>query len=274
MRAAWLHPDLGTALCGRAPEAKPRARTRGVPGAPRRQDALEDDYSVDAEAQARDAHRFHPGGDRARVHQRDVVASAPERDVRPERLGIESDLVPRELGAHALADRQHARRTGADPQPHHARSSRWRKSTRVVELDVERGHSGRRGLDRSRDVREPLFGGLPDERQRHVHELRLHAPKSGQVRSAAECRLGDLGGEWERDEEPYARRLEPRGVRLVRDKQRDERDPENAAEARERGRADPLAARDAFPCVGDQSTHCETRLSKQRAACSLAERVT
>jgi hypothetical protein len=24
--------------------------------------------------------------------------------------------------------------------------------------------------------------------------------------------------------------------------------------------------RDAFPCVGDQSTHCDTRLSKQRAA--------
>ena len=98
-----------------------------------------------------------------------------------------------------------------------------------------------------------------------MHELRLYASKSGQVRSAAECRLGDLGGEWERDEEPYARRLEPRGVRLVRDKQRDERHPENAAEARERGDAETLAACDAFPCVGDQSSHCDTRLSKRRA---------
>src|SRR5437773_7996717 len=105
-----------------------------------------------------------------------------------------------------------------------------------------------------------------------MHELRLYASKSGQVRSAAECRLGDLGGKWERDEEPYPRRLEPRGVRLVRDKQRDERDPENAAEARERRNAETLAACDAFPCVGDQCTHCETCLSKQRAACSASQR--
>jgi hypothetical protein len=32
--------------------------------------------------------------------------------------------------------------------------------------------------------------------------------------------------------------------------------------------------RDAFSCVGDQSTHSDTRLSKQRAACSSTGLVT
>jgi hypothetical protein len=68
-----------------------------------------------------------------------------------------------------------------------------------------------------------------------VHELRLHASERGKIRGAAECRFRDLGGEWERDEEPYPRRLEPCGVCLVRDKQRDEHDPEKTAEACERG---------------------------------------
>src|SRR5437773_12397614 len=99
-----------------------------------------------------------------------------------------------------------------------------------------------------------------------MHELRLYASKSGQVRSAAERRLGDLGGKWERDEEPYPRRLEPRRVRLVRDEQRDEHHSENAAEACERGNAQTLATCASFPCAGDQGTHCATWLSKQRAA--------
>ena len=63
----------------------------------------------------RDAHRFDAGRDRARVHQRDVLPDAPEGDVRSEGLGIEGDLAPRELGPHTLAQRQHARRAGADP---------------------------------------------------------------------------------------------------------------------------------------------------------------
>jgi hypothetical protein len=58
---------------------------------------------------------------------------------------------------------------------------------------------------------------LPEERQRDVHELRLHATKRRKVRGAAKRRLGDLGCKWERDEEPYPRRLEPCGVRLVSD---------------------------------------------------------
>ena len=91
------------------------------------------------------------------------------------------------------------------------------------------------------------------------------------IRRAAEDRFGDLGWEWERDEEPYPRRLEPCGgepycVSFVRDELRDEHHSEKAAKARERGHAKALALRDAFPCVGDQCSHFGTYLSKQRAA--------
>src|SRR5687767_12454178 len=87
------------------------------------------------------------------------------------------------------------------------------------------------------------------------------------IRRAAEHRLGDLGGEWERDEEAYARRLEPCGLYFVHNKLRDEHHSEKTAEACERGYAKTLALRDAFPCVGDQCSHYGTYSSKRRAAC-------
>jgi hypothetical protein len=221
-----------------------------------------------------DAHRLDRGRDRSRIDERDVLADAPERDVRTEGLGVERDLVTAKLTPHAVAESQHRRGAGADPQPDDPRpAGRW-KTARVVQLDVERRDRSRGCLDRGAHVSEPLFGRLPQEGQGDVHELRPHSSERGKIRGAAEHRLGDLGGEWERDEEPYPRRLERGGVRLVRDEKRDENDPEKTAEACERCSADPLAARDAFLCVGDERTHCDTRLSKERAACYLAAGVT
>jgi hypothetical protein len=99
-----------------------------------------------------------------------------------------------------------------------------------------------------------------------MHQLGLHAAQRRKVWCAAERRFGDLDREWERDEESYPRRLEPGGVDLVSDQQGDEHDPEETAEACERGGAKTLASRDELPCVGDQSTHSDTQISKQRAA--------
>ncbi len=198
-----------------------------------------------------------------------ILLDATERDVCAKRLGVEGDLAPRELGPNALAEREQRVRAGAYPQPHHPRTTRRRKAAGPVELDVERGNASRGGLGCRGHGRELLGGRPPDERQRHVHELGLHASKRGKVRRAAERRLCDLGGEWERDEEPYPRRLEPCGVGLVRDKQRDEHDPEKTAEACERGDTKTLAMRDALPCVGDQSTHSDTDV---HAACRMAHR--
>jgi len=99
-----------------------------------------------------------------------------------------------------------------------------------------------------------------------VHQLGSHTAQRGKLRRAAERRFGDLDREWKRDEESYPRRLEPGGLDLVSDKQRDEHDPEETTEAGERGGAETLASRDEFPCVGDQGTHSDTQISKQRAA--------
>jgi hypothetical protein len=100
-----------------------------------------------------------------------------------------------------------------------------------------------------------------------------------EIRRAAEHRLGDLGWKWKRDEEPYPRRLEPRGAKpcgvcFVRDKLRDEHHSEKTAEACERDHADTLVVPDAFPCVGDQCSHYGSYLSKQRAAWRYKNRVT
>lgn len=222
----------------------------------------------------RKTHRLDRGGDRTCVDELDILPGAPDGHVRAQRFAIERDRASAQLGADVLAQREEVRGAGADTKPNDARAAgRW-EAAGTVQLDVERGDPACRRVDRGGHVREALVRCLAEERQSDVHQLRLHATKRGKVRSAAERRLGDLGWKWERDEEPYPRRLEPCGVSLVSDKQSDEHHPEKAAEARKRGRADALAARDAFPCVGDQSTHCDTRSSKQRAACSSAERVT
>jgi len=262
------------AVLGTASYPQRHDRARCVLRAAWREAALEHNDAVRTEPQMRKAHRLHRGCDRARVHNANVLANASDRHVRAKRFVVEPDRAMAELGTNALAERQQVRRARSDPEPNDTRTTGRRKATGTIKLDVERGHAARCSLHGCSRVSEPLVGCLPEERQRDVHELRLHAAKRGKVRGAAECCLGDFGWKWERDEEPYARRLEPCGVRLVSDQQSDEHDPEKATEAGERGRADPLAARDAFPCVCDQSTHCDTRLSKQRAACSSAERVT
>ena len=212
----------------------------------------------------RDAHGLDGGCDRARIDELDVLADSPERDVRAERFRVERDLATGELNSYSLAERQQRRSAGADPQPNHPRPAGRRKAARSVQLNVECGHRGRGSLTGCGHVSEPLVGRSAQERQGDVHELGFDATQRGEIRCAAECRLGDLGGEWERDEDSYPRRLEPRGVRLLSDKERDEHHPEKTTEARERGDADPLAAADPFPCLGDlgdQGTHCDTRLS-------------
>ena len=221
-----------------------------------------------------DAHGFDGCRDGPRVDERHVLASAGERDVRAERFPIERGVSTCELGADPLPQSEHGRGARADPKPHDTRLSGRREAARVVDLDIERGDVARGRLDRDRDVSETLDGCLAKEGERHVHQLRFHATQRGKIRRAAERRLGDLGGEWERDEEPYTRRLEPDGLRLVRNKLGDEHHSEKTAEACERGHAKTLTLRDAFPCVGDQGSHCGTFLSKQRAACSSPKRVT
>jgi hypothetical protein len=165
----------------------------------------------------RKAHRFHGRRDRTCVNKVDILANAADRDVRAERFVVEPDRATAELGTNVLAKRQHVRGTRADPEPNDSRSARRWKATGPVQLDVERGHAARGYLDRRGHISKPLVRRLTEERQRDVHQLRLDAAKRGKVRGAAECRLGDLGWEWERDEEPYPRRLEPCGVRLIRD---------------------------------------------------------
>ena len=209
--------DAGRWL-GLAANTEGRRRACRVARAARRQDALEDDDRVGAETQMRDAHGFDGGRDRARIDEVYVLAHSPQRDVRAERFGVERDLSAAKLGAYALAECQQRRSTGADPQPDHPRSAGRRKTARPVHLDVERGNGGRGGLDSGGHIGELLVQRPPEERQRDVQELGFYASQRRKIRCAAECRFGDLGGEWERDEESYPRRLEPRGVRLVSDK--------------------------------------------------------
>jgi hypothetical protein len=243
------------AALGAASYAQWNGRARCVLRAAWREAALEQDHAVRAEPQVRKTHRLHGRRDRTRVHEVNVLANASDRHMRAKWLVVEADGAAAKLGANALAKGQQVRRAGTDPEPDHSRSAGGREATGAVELDVECVDAARGCLGRGAHIGEPLVGCLPKESQRDVHELRLHATKRGKVRGAAEGRLGDLRWKWERDEEPYPRRLEPCGVRLVSDEQSDEHHSEKATEAGERGRADPLAARDAFPCVGDQSTH-------------------
>jgi hypothetical protein len=198
-------------------DAERRARARRVPRAAGRKRALEHDRGVGAEAQVWDAHSLNPRRDCARIHESDVLPNAAERHVCAERLGVERDLATAQLGAEAMTEREYVGSTGADPQPNDAWFARRGKAARAVELDVERGDVARRGLGCGGHVIEPIVGSLTEERERDVHQLRLHAAQRGKIRDRAERRLGDLGGEWERDEEPYPRRLEPCGVSLVSD---------------------------------------------------------
>ena len=219
----------------------------------------------------RDAHCLDRGSDRSRVHQRHVLADTAERDVRTQRFSVKRDVTTRELGTNALPKSENGWRASADTEPNDARLATGWESAGMVDLDVERGHTARGRLDRAGHVSQALVGSRSEEGERHVHQLRFHATERGKIRRAAEHRFRDLGGEWERDEEPYPRRLEPRGSQpcglyFVRHKLRDEHHREKTAEACERGHAKTLALRDAFPRVGDQGSHCGTLLSKQRAA--------
>ena len=165
----------------------------------------------------RKTHRLHRRRDRTRVHKVDVLTNASDRDMRTERFVVEPDRAAAKLDANVLAQRQQVRRAGTDPEPDHSRSAGGWKTTGAVKFDVECVDAARGCLGGGGHIIEPLVGCLTEERQRDVHELRLHATKRGKVRCAAERCLGDLGWKWERDEEPYPRRLEPRGVRLVSD---------------------------------------------------------
>ena len=159
----------------------------------------------------RKTHCFHGRRDRTRVNEVDALANASDRHVRTKRLVVESDGAAAKLSANMLAKCQQVRRTCTDPEPNDSRSAGRRKTPGTIELDVERPHAARGCLDRRGHVSKPFVRCLTEERQRDVHELRLHAAKRGKVRGAAECRLGGLGWEWERDEEPY-----PRKVRTLR----------------------------------------------------------
>jgi hypothetical protein len=165
----------------------------------------------------RKTHRLDGRSDRSRVHDVDVLSSASDRHMRAERFVVESDGAAAKLDTDLLTQREQLRRAGTDPQPDDSRSAGGRKATGAVELDVERGDAARSHLDGGGHVSEPLVWCLTEERQGDVHELRLHATKRRKVRGTAKRRLGDLGWNWERDEEPYLRRLEPCGVRLVSD---------------------------------------------------------
>jgi hypothetical protein len=204
------------------------------------------------------AHRLGGGRDRSGIDERDILTNAPDRHVRPKRFAVEGDVATAKLGANALPERQHRLGACTDPEVDDPRPTGRRKTARAVQLHIERGHGSRCGFDGSSRVGEPFIRRSAEERERHVHELRLHAPERGKIRRTTERRLGDLDREWECDEKPYPRRLEPCGLDLVSDKQRDEHDPEDTTETGERGGADTLAARDEFPCVGDQSTHSDT----------------
>jgi hypothetical protein len=165
----------------------------------------------------RKTHRLHRRRDRTRVHEVDVLTNAPDRHMRAQGFVVESNGAAAKLGANVLAKCQQVRRTGTEAKPDDSWTTGGREATGTVQLDVERGDAARGCLGRSGHISEPLVGSLTEERQRDVHELRLHATKRGKVRGATERRLGDLGWKWERDEEPYPRRLEPCGVRLVSD---------------------------------------------------------
>ena len=212
-RASWHCPSaLGTPS-----QPQGNGRARRVLRAAWREATLEHDDAVSAEPQMWKTHGLHGCRDRTCVHEINVLANAPDRDVRPQRFVVEPDGAAAKLGANVLAERQQVRRAGTDPEPDDSRTAGRRKAAGTVQLDVERGDTSRGCLGRCGHISQPLIRGFTEERQRDVHELRLHAAKRGKVRGAAECRLGDLGWEWERDEEPYPRRLEPCGVRLVSD---------------------------------------------------------
>jgi hypothetical protein len=221
VRASWPSlfdgDDPGWNLRRFSAHAQRRARARCVSRASWRENALEHDKGVGSEAKVRDSHGLDSGGDRARIHERDVLANAAQRDVRAEGLLVECDVATTQLRAEALPEREDGRSAGADPEPDDAGTTRIRKAPRPVELDVEGSHLAHRGLRRGSHLREPLVGRLAQECESDVHQLRFYATQSRKIRDRAECLLGDLGREWERDEEPYPRRLEPCGVSLVSD---------------------------------------------------------
>ena len=200
---------------GGAADPERHDRPRCVLRATRREATLEHDKVVRAEPQMRKTHRLHGRGDRARINEVNVLANASDRDVRAQRFVVETDRASAKLGANVLAERQQVWRARTKAKPDDTRTAGRRKATGTVQLDVERGDAARGCLGRSGHVSEPLVGRLTEERERDVHEFRLDAMQRGKVRGAAERCLGDLRWKWERDEEPYPRRLEPCGVRLV-----------------------------------------------------------
>ncbi len=212
----------------------------------------------------RDAHGLGRSRDGPRVFRGHIRASAGEADVRAEWLSVERDLPSCQLGADPVPESEQRRGARAHPKPDNTRFSGRGEPAGVVDLDVEGRDAARSCLDRSRYVSK--FGRLTEEGERDVHQFRLHATQRVKIRRAAERRFCDLRGKWERDEEPYPRRLEPAGSEprggqpcglcFVRDKLRDEYHSEKTAEGCERGHTKALALRDLFPCVGDQSSHC------------------
>ena len=196
VRAPWPIRRYVVVALRAASNAQWNGRARCVLRAARGEAALEHDHAVGTESQMRKTHRFHGRRDRARVNEVDILANASDRHMRAERFVVEPDRPAPKLGANVLAKGQQVRRAGTEAKPDDSRTTRGREATGAVKLDVERGDAARGCLGRGDHVSEPLVGNLTEERQRDVHELRLHATKRGKVRGAAERRLGDLGWKW------------------------------------------------------------------------------
>ena len=159
----------------------------------------------------RDAHRFDRGCDGPGVDNTHIFADTAEGDMRAERLSVECDLATCQLGTYPLPQSEHGRSAGTDPEPSDTWLTTVWKSSGVVDLDIERGDAARRRLHRAGHVSHPLVASRAEEGEGDMQQLRLHATQRGKIRRAAEHCLSDLGRERERDEEPYTRRLEPRG---------------------------------------------------------------
>jgi hypothetical protein len=152
-----------------------KGRARCVLRAAWREATLEHDHLVGTESQMRKTHRLHRSRDRTRVNEVDVLPNASDRHVRAERFVVEPDRAAAKLRTNVLAKGEQVRRACTEAKPDDSRTPRWREATGAVELDVECGDAARGCLGRGDHVSEPLVRALTEERQRDVHELRLHA---------------------------------------------------------------------------------------------------